>query len=241
MKSALSCSLAVIALAVSGAAQIPNVQVNQQNKTISVTATHAISVEPEVATLDIGVKTSAVTREESYRQNLEGSAAVLKAMKDAQVPDSNIETERLQVQQETVNENGRSKPAMYVTKQSWKVRVAASNAQAVLDAAIKAGANDIDDPDWSVNDVVALEGRANGIALEQARRIAEQMAKGLGATLGDLVYASNTVTRTFMGVPVVANTMNVSIASTVRKEPVLKLFPKRVEKSATVVAVFSIK
>ena len=44
---------------------------------------------------------------------------------------------------------------------------------------------------WSVADQDALQARAAKLALDRARQIAQQMASGLNATLGPLVYASN--------------------------------------------------
>jgi uncharacterized protein YggE len=45
--------------------------------------------------------------------------------------------------------------------------------------------------EWSVADPLALQAKAGGAALAKAKSIADQMAKGLGARLGELVYASN--------------------------------------------------
>ena len=44
---------------------------------------------------------------------------------------------------------------------------------------------------WSVADQDALQAKAAKLALDRARQIAQQMAAGLNATLGPLVYASN--------------------------------------------------
>jgi uncharacterized protein YggE len=63
------------------------------------------------------------------------------------------------------------------------VTVAASAAQTVVDLAVKAGANEVDDVEWNVADPVALQAKASGAALAKARSIADQMAKGLGTKL----------------------------------------------------------
>jgi hypothetical protein len=57
--------------------------------------------------------------------------------------------------------------------------------------ALRAGANVLESLDWNVADPKALQAKAGAAALEKAKAIAEQMAKGLNAKLGDLVYASN--------------------------------------------------
>jgi len=98
-----------------------------------------------------------------------------------------------------------------------------------------AGANDVSDPEWTVADPVALEAQAYGAALAKARQIAEQMALGLGAQLGDLVYASNSLNMTF-GMP---KAYAKRPART--QEPALQIFPKKVERVVQVVATFSVK
>jgi hypothetical protein len=88
---------------------------------------------------------------------------------------------------------------------------------------------------------VALQAKAGSAALSKARTIAEQMAKGLGTKLGELVYASNRapVPRAWRGMQTVE--VSASIATLANAPPKLKLFPQRVKTDATVYAVFSIE
>jgi uncharacterized protein YggE len=79
----------------------------------------------------------------------------------------------------------------FQVQQSWSVKTAAANGAKVLDVAVKAGANQSGQMTWSVADQDALQAKAAKLALDRARQIAQQMAAGLNATLGPLVYASN--------------------------------------------------
>ena len=110
----------------------------------------------------------------------------------------------------------------------------------MVDAAVKAGANEVDDVEWNVVDPIALQAKAGGAALAKARAIADQMAKGLGIKVGELVYASNRapVPKMWRGL---AQTANASVASVQEQEPKLKLFPQKVRSDATVYAVFAIE
>jgi uncharacterized protein len=228
-------------LAVPARAQYANVQINKENRTISVSADYTLSVDAEVAVLHIAYRNSSLQRDVAYRENLEGASRIQKAFADLHISDSAIQTETLGLQLVQPDEEEKMKqPPHYAAVQGWTVRVNAASAQSVIDASVKAGANDITAPDWEVIDPVALEGRANAAALEEARRIAEQMAKGLGAQIGDLVFASNT-RQTIPGLFSV-QTMNTSTsASRARPEPALRVFPKKVERHAIVTAVFAIK
>jgi len=110
----------------------------------------------------------------------------------------------------------------------------------VVDLAVKAGANDLNDVQWNVADPVALQAKAGSAALAKAKAVADQMAKGLGSKLGELVYASNRapVAKPYRGMETVE--VFASLAPSL-PPPTLTLFPKKVKSDATVYAVFSIE
>jgi uncharacterized protein len=119
--------------------------------------------------------------------------------------------------------------------------VSADKAQTVVDIALGAGANALEALDWNVSDPKALQAKAGTAALSKAKTIAEQMAKGLNAKLGDLVYASNRAS--IAGFAGSLETIEVSAmpAPPPPPPPHLVLYPKRVKSDATVYAVFAIE
>jgi hypothetical protein len=76
-------------------------------------------------------------------------------------------------------------------------------------------------------------------ALQRARTVAEQMAQGLSARLGPLLYASNE-TQAEPPRPLVRGMPTAAMAMAQKVEP-LAVNPRRIEKSATVYAVFAIE
>src|SRR5689334_15730526 len=96
---------------------------------------------------------------------------------------------------------------------------------------------------WTGTDPIALQAKASGAALAKARSVAEQMAKGLGTKLGELVYASNRapVAKLWRGLSTTVNTESAMISKRDEQAPKLKLFPQRVRSDATVYAVFAIE
>jgi uncharacterized protein YggE len=129
----------------------------------------------------------------------------------------------------------------FQASQSWTIRVTADRTQAVVDMALRAGANVLEALDWNVSDPKALQAKAGAAALAKAKTIAEQMAKGLNAKLGDLVYASNRAP-----IPVFAGSLETAEASVMTAPPPpppphLVLYPKKVKSDATVYAVFAIE
>jgi uncharacterized protein YggE len=246
MKARIAVLLAFIAVAPMCSAQ--DVQVSRTNRTISVTADESISAEPDLARLSFAYLNYAATNQEAYATNLRGATGILSALKHAGIPEKNIQTESLQLERVDSEEKWtpeQKQQRQFHARQSWHVLVAASDAQRILDIAIRAGANDVGQVEWAVADPVALQAKASGAALSKARSIAEQMAQGLGARLGELVYANNRapVLKAWRAL-IAAQTESSSVAAAVlgpTNAPSLKLFPEQVKQEATVHAVFAIQ
>ena len=229
-------------IAISGLLLAQDIQVNRQNKTISVTADESATADAEVAVLAIGYHNYGLTQDAAFQENVRAAERITKALLDAKVPKANIETEKLRLARTEIDEKwtpDMKKERQFAAEQSWHVSVYAAEAQTVVDLAVRAGANDVDDVEWNVIDPVALQARASGAALAKARSIADQMAKGLGTKLGELVYASNRapVAKMYRS----AETVMVSASLVTEKQPKLTLFPQKVKTDATVYAIFSIE
>ena len=157
---------------------------------------------------------------------------------------SDIETEKLRLARIAQDEKWTpemKKERQFGAQQSWHIAVPVSRAQAIVDLTVKGGANEVDDVDWNVADPLALQAKAGGAALAKARTIADQMAKGLGTKLGELVYASNraSVAKFFRGITMNTESDEVNVAG--ERKPQLTLFPQKVKSQATVYAVFAIE
>lgn len=221
-----------------------DIQVNRQNKTIAVTAEESTTADAEVALLTVGYRNYGVTQDAAFQENVRVAERITKALLDAKVPKANIETEKLGLARTEIDEKWTTdlkKERQFTAEQSWHVTVSASEAQTVVDLAVKTGANEVEDVDWNVVDPVALQAKAGGAALTKARSIADQMAKGLGTKLGELVYASNRAPVAKMWRGMTVNTQSVIVLSTAEKQLKLTLFPQKVKSDATVYAVFSIE
>jgi uncharacterized protein YggE len=134
-----------------------------------------------------------------------------------------------------------NKESQFEAQQSWHITLHVSRAQAIVDIAVKSGANEVDDVDWNVADPLALQAKASGAALAKARAIADQMAKGLGTKLGELVYASNRAPIAKFFRNVTLDTASAEVSAVGERKPQLTLFPQKVKSEATVYAVFAIE
>jgi uncharacterized protein YggE len=228
-----------------------HVEINSQNKTIAISADSSATADPEIAVLHIGYYNFGRTKEQAYKENIEASAAVIKKLRDIGVSASQIESSDFSLDRLELNTNWSAEvkqERQFKAHQSWKITAPVSKAEVILDAAVAAGANESSEPDWQVANPSDLQAKASAAALAKARKVAEEMATGLGAKLGKLVYASNKAgtieeldDSVLGGQPGGGAFRAGGGVGGYVPEPKLKLFPKKVKEDATVLAVFSIE
>lgn len=234
----------VSALAVS-AASAQQIIVNKDNRTIAVTTTDTATAEADTATVHIGFQIYAADQQAAYASGSKTSNAIAKALEAAGVKKDAIQSDSQNINRVQPFELQNLPPdqktqRQFTVQQSWSVKTTAPSAAAVLDAAVKAGANQSGQIEWSVADADALEAQAAGKALKRAQEIATRMAQGLGAKLGPLVYASNQSPEAPHPMPLQRGMASPMMAKAEAVEP-LALNAQKVTSSATVYAVFSIE
>jgi uncharacterized protein YggE len=227
-----------------GAAQAQTIQVDKNNRTIAVTANDKASALADTAVVTVGFQIYAPDAVTAYSQGSQLSNAILDALKKAGVADKAVESQDQKLAYTEFPENDKSTPEQRMQKaftlsQSWTVKAGAADAAKVLHAAIEAGANESGNIEWDLADRNGLQAQAAEKALVRARQVATQMAAGLGAHLGALIYASNQTPMTrFVGL----NTAEATVGNVVpAPPPPLAIRPQQVEESATVYAVFAIE
>jgi uncharacterized protein len=220
------------------------IQVSKDNRTIAITATDSVIVMADTATVHVGFIAYGPDKDSAYATGSGVSNAIMKALRDAGVPNDAIESENqnlspvqeFQIDKLTPAEKAQRK---FQVTQSWSVRVNANDAARVLDLAVKAGANQSGQIEWSLKDANAAQAEAAGKALQRARTVAGEMAKGMNVKLGVLIYASNE-TQAEPPRPLM-KAMNGAMAMAVAAAPPLAINPRQIEKTATVYAVFAIE
>jgi uncharacterized protein YggE len=231
----------LLAVAVPTIAQ--TIQVNKENRTIAVTATDKVIAIADVATVHIGFIAYGPDNDTAYATGSRTSNAIIKALTDAGVTKDAIESENQNVSPVQPYQIEKLTPAeqeqrQFQVTQSWTVRVPAGDAAKTLDIAVKAGANQSGQIDWSFRDDNAPQAEAAAKALQSARTQAEQMAHSLNAKLGALLYASNQVEAS--PIRPLMRAMAAAPMAMDKVEP-LAINPRQVEKTATVYAVFAIE
>jgi uncharacterized protein YggE len=236
-------TLTLIAAAIAATANAQTVQVNKENRTIAITATDTVTVMADTATVHIGFIAYGPDKDSAYAAGSNLSNAIVKALTSAGVPSDAIESENQNVSPVQEYQNNNLTPTekaqrKFQVMQSWTVRTPADNAAKTLDLAVKAGANQSGQIDWSLKDENASQAEAAAKALQRARTVAGQMAAGLNVKLGALLYAGN---ETQAQPPVPMMRAMPSAAMSDNNLAPLAINPRRIEKSATVSAVFAIE
>lgn len=226
-----------------------SIEVNRQNRTVEVTVTESVRADPDQAKVTVGCLSYGETHDKAYQANLETAGKVIKAILGAGISKDQIESDALELSQSNAGD-GSGKPSsvnklrQYRAHQSWKVRVAASEAQKLIDIAVQAGANGVESVSWEVADEESLGVKARTAAMEKARKTADALAKSAGAKLGDLLFVSNTSNEVFLysrsDNATLSATLSVEVSGFPPPAFSLKLFPEKIEKQASVRAVFAI-
>jgi len=241
-----ACALSIVAIAVANAqtTDAQTIQVNKDNRTIAITATDKTMAMADIGTVHIGFIAYGPDSDAAYATGSRVSNDIIKSLTTARVPSDAIESESQSVSPVQEYQIDKLTPAekaqrKFQVTQSWTVRVNAGDAAKILDLAVKAGANQSGQIDWSLKDENASQAEAAAKALQRARTVAEQMAKGLDVKLGSLIYASNETQaeppRPLMKAMVANGAVMAAAAAP------LAINPRQIEKSATVYAVFAIE
>jgi uncharacterized protein len=241
---AFALAAAILTTAAPAISQTPTIQVNKDNHSIAVSATDKVTAMADTATVHIGFITYGPDSDAAYATGSRLSNAIMQALTTAGIPKDAIESENQNVSPVQEYQIDKLTPAekaqrKFQVVQSWTVRTPANDAAKTLDLAVKAGANQSGQIDWSLKDENAPQAEAAAKALQRARTVAGEVAKGMNVKLGALIYASNE-TQAEPVRPLMKN-MVVNGAMAAMTGAPLAINPRQIEKSATVYAVFAIE
>lgn len=150
---------------------------------ITVVGSGTVKVAPDVAEWSFGVQTGGEAAAAALAANSEASAQVLAALRDAGVAEDDLRTEQVSVYPRT-GDDGLS-VAGYDASNTVRATIRDLDAAgAIVDAAVRAGANQVYGPTLTVSDAKAQYGAAVDAAFDDARERAEAIAAKAGLSLG---------------------------------------------------------
>lgn len=152
---------------------------------ITVTGDGTVDATPDRASFDFGVTTNGSTAAEALSRNASEARAITAALKKSGVGSAEVQTTQVSLWPQT-SSNG-TRITGYQASNSVHVTAPLGKAGALVDAAVRAGANNVDGPNLDVAEKGSLYAEALKRAIADARTKALAIADAAGATLGDVV------------------------------------------------------
>ena len=171
---------AVFALGVPSAAEV------QPAHTISVTATGSVDYVPDIATIDVTVRSETTTADAASAAVVQRAKQVLAAIHALGIPDKQVQTSEYRIEyQESFGVF--TKPPSYVAHEDIEItRLSLAQVGDVIGAAVQSGAAEVNGPSYDSSRHDELLDEALTKALDAARAEATKIASRSGVELGRL-------------------------------------------------------
>jgi hypothetical protein len=153
---------------------------------ITVTGTGTVKAKPDQAEFSFGVETQGATADEALAKNNAAVQKVIDAIKAAGVAASDIQTQQVSVSPRYSDDGQAIVGYTAINTVTAKIRDL-SKAGAVVDAAVKAGANQVYGPTLSISDQSGFYADALEKAYADAKSKAQTIASAAGVSVGKVV------------------------------------------------------
>jgi len=205
-------------------------------RSMNVSGTGEVTLKPDIAYINIGVHTEKATASEATAQNNTDAQAVIDALTAAGVAADDIQTTNFSIYQKDITDptTGAKLSTVYAVDNTVYVTVRnLAKLGAVLDATVKAGANNVNNIQFDLADKTKALSDARTAAVKDAKTEADQLAAAAGVTLGNIQtinYNENTPpSPVFYGksvnmavadaaVPISSGTLQISVNVTITYE-----------------------
>jgi uncharacterized protein YggE len=177
----------LVAAAIAGVAQphLGRSATSSTGSTITVTGNGSVDSTPDQASFDFGVTTNGATAAQALSSNSVQARAIIDALKKAGIPSADIQTTQVSLWPQT-SSNGKVITG-YQASNSVNVTAPLGKSGALVDAAVGAGANNVDGPSLDTAQKSALYNKALDSALSDAKQKAQAIAGASGLTLGTVL------------------------------------------------------
>jgi uncharacterized protein YggE len=183
----LVAGVLLVAAAIAGVAQphLGRSATPSTGSTITVTGDGTVDATPDQASFDFGVTTNGTTAADALGSNAAQAQSVIDALHKAGIASSDIQTTDISLWPQTSSDGSRI--TGYQASNSVDVKAAIGKSGVLVDAAVAAGANNVDGPNLDTADKSSLYAQALKQALGAAKEKAQALADAAGLTLGSVV------------------------------------------------------
>ncbi len=165
----------------------------EESRSISVVGNGAVTITPDIATLQLGVETEAATAQAAMAENAEKTNSLINALRQQGVSIEQISTEAINLHPRyeyprKANNTQQRILTGYTGTNLVRVHITElDKAGQIMDAAIDAGGNRIDSITFDLSDPSEALAQARKAAWENALAQAQQMAALANAELGPVI------------------------------------------------------
>ena len=186
--SVLATLLAACVAPVSNIPATINVQPQPQQRTLTVTGSGMVTLTPDIAYVSIGVHTQNASATNAMNENNTMAQSVMNVIKGFSVDDKDIQTTNFSIYpQQQYDDKGNITGILYVVDNTVYVTVRdLTKLGELLDAVVRAGANNINSISFDVADKAAALSQARLAAVQNARQQADELASATGVSVGDV-------------------------------------------------------
>jgi uncharacterized protein YggE len=159
---------------------------------ISVTGSSRVLVTPDIAYINVGVRSQANSVAEALDKNKQQAQAIKEVLVDSGIAEEDIQTTSFNVYpQSNYDYQGNITSTYFAVENTVFITIRNLDVLgATLDAVARSGANNIYGINFDVSDKTEAQSTARTLAVESARIQAEELAEAAGVVLGDLVSIS---------------------------------------------------
>ena len=162
-------------------------------RTINVSGTGTVDLSPDIAQVNIGVRSQSPDVSQALEENTSNAEAIIQQLMDLGVAQKDIQTRNFNVFPQQNREPGPEgeieETQIFVVENTVSVTVRDLDSLGeILTAVIQEGANTIHGVTFDVEDRKAAMIEARGLAIENAKAQAEAIAEAAGVSLG-AIYA----------------------------------------------------
>jgi uncharacterized protein YggE len=152
------------------------------SRTITVSSTATVTAKPDEALMNFGVRSEDADGAAAMAQNAKDMQAVLDALKAAGIADKDIQTLNVGLDQHVENRGQPSETRLFVATNSLQVTIRdLGSIGRVIDAAVGAGADSVNDIRFQLSDPNTIRTDALSQAVKGARTKADALAQAAGA------------------------------------------------------------
>lgn len=159
---------------------------------ITVVGNGEVRVTPDMATVQIGVETTAPTTQEALDQNSAQARAIIDQLTQLGLEEKDLQTSGFNIYA-TYADDGRTVTGYTVSNSVSATIRDLAQAGALLDSVVAAGANRVYGISFGISDPKAAQAQARDAALADAQARAAQLATSSGGQIGAVLVISESI------------------------------------------------